>query len=152
MSETRICKQCGEEKQLNRFYNRKAYKDGYSPRCKDCYSDQTPKINWRIKNPSYQNQWASRNRDKTRLASMKSRLKHKYKISYDNYLELKRLQNNSCAICGKHESELEKSLCTDHSHFTGEVRGLLCDRCNKTIGQFEDNVELLQKAIDYLNK
>lgn len=38
----------------------------------------------------------------------------------------------------------------DHNHKTGQVRGLLCDRCNLTIGALEDDAALLQKAIDYV--
>jgi hypothetical protein len=41
-------------------------------------------------------------------------------------------------------------LSIDHCHETGKVRGLLCDACNTGIGRFSDQVDLLQKAIDYL--
>jgi hypothetical protein len=45
-----------------------------------------------------------------------------------------------------------KASCLDHCHKTGFVRGCLCRSCNTGIGYFKDNVETLQKAIDYLNK
>lgn len=32
------------------------------------------------------------------------------------------------------------------------TRGLLCSRCNISIGRFEDSVQLLESAVDYLKK
>lgn len=52
----------------------------------------------------------------------------------------------SCEIC---QLEVEK-LCFDHDHKTGEFRGWLCQRCNKSIGKFEDNPELIKKAVEYI--
>jgi hypothetical protein len=66
-------------------------------------------------------------------------------------------QEGLCAICGKPETaqgkhSVVKSLAVDHDHETGEIRGLLCSRCNNGIGHFGDNVELMKKAIEYLEK
>lgn len=38
----------------------------------------------------------------------------------------------------------------DHCHKTGVVRGLLCDKCNKGVGLFDDNVDKLAGMIQYL--
>jgi hypothetical protein len=59
-------------------------------------------------------------------------------------------QNGKCAICGVHESELPHRLAIDHCHATNEVRGLLCDHCNRGLGLFRDSPDFLIKATDYL--
>ena len=63
--------------------------------------------------------------------------------------------NDICDICGKKESALSRSggskrLAGDHCHKTGKWRGDLCQRCNTALGLFGDDVEILKKAILYL--
>jgi hypothetical protein len=59
------------------------------------------------------------------------------------------LSKDVCDICGKQASKLRRHA-IDHCHKTGKIRGLLCDTCNKGLGLFYDNIDLMQKAIDYL--
>lgn len=74
-------------------------------------------------------------------------------ISLDDYNELLKEQNHSCAICGIDEVDATHgTLCVDHCHETGEVRGLLCHNCNVGIGNLQDSVALLDAAIDYLKR
>ncbi len=65
-------------------------------------------------------------------------------------------QNHCCAICGKPEKEMRngavKHLAVDHDHKTGKVRELLCTACNKGLGHFDDDIDLMIKAIAYLRK
>jgi hypothetical protein len=79
-------------------------------------------------------------------------LKKTFGISIEEYNRIFELQNGCCAICGKHQSELTHTLCVDHNHNTGEVRGLLCSNCNVGIGSFHENIEVLHSAIDYILK
>jgi hypothetical protein len=78
--------------------------------------------------------------------------------AYDNYEKLLVAQNNVCAICQKPETTIDKnknaprSLAVDHCHSSGMVRGLLCGSCNKGLGLFKDNTELLNSAKKYLIK
>jgi hypothetical protein len=58
-------------------------------------------------------------------------------------------QRGTCAICEQGFIETPR---VDHDHETGKVRGLLCHHCNTGLGQFKDNIEILQNAIAYLEK
>lgn len=78
------------------------------------------------------------------------RLQYKYGITPDEYLKLHADQAGCCAICGIHESKTIKRLHVDHCHDTGRVRGLLCAKCNTSIGQFEREPERLLRAYDYI--
>lgn len=61
-----------------------------------------------------------------------------------------------CAICGaflSSESKIKRERGhIDHCHETGKARGVLCDLCNKGLGQFRDSIDYLTKAIEYLRK
>jgi hypothetical protein len=77
-------------------------------------------------------------------------INHHYGISYDQLLELYKKCNNRCSICGIEEKDIKGKLHVDHCHDTGKIRGLLCKNCNVALGHFKDNVDLLKKAINYL--
>jgi len=70
-----------------------------------------------------------------------------HRLTKDEYEELVRKQKGVCAIC---EQPPRTRLCVDHNHITGEVRGLLCHRCNSAIGHAQDDVTILRKMIRYL--
>lgn len=56
-----------------------------------------------------------------------------------------KLLGDACEICGETEN-----LAIDHCHVSGKVRGRLCFNCNGGLGNFKDNVNSLERAIDYL--
>lgn len=86
----------------------------------------------------------------------KADLSRFYGVTLDWYNQTLEKQAYACAICGKHESQNTKrngkplKLSVDHCHFTGRVRGLLCNNCNRAIGMLEHSVSTLNAAIDYL--
>ena len=58
----------------------------------------------------------------------------------------------ACEICGRYPKEDPKGLCIDHNHKTGEIRGRLCFRCNRGLGQFGDSPFLIERALSYLKQ
>ena len=58
-----------------------------------------------------------------------------------------RTGNEVCDICGR-----RRKLEVDHNHKSGEIRGMLCRRCNGGLGQFLDDSELLRAALRYLEE
>ena len=77
-------------------------------------------------------------------------LKSNYGLTPDEYDKLFEMQEGRCAICKTPQEELPKRLHVDHDHKTGKIRGLLCQKCNHGLGQFNDNSSLLYEAIKYL--
>jgi hypothetical protein len=50
-----------------------------------------------------------------------------------------------CVICGS-----EENLVVDHCHKTNTIRGMLCNHCNRGLGHFRDDPQLLEFAKIYL--
>jgi hypothetical protein len=67
----------------------------------------------------------------------------------DAYEHLLVEQGYVCGICGG--LPISTRLAVDHDHRSGDVRGLLCRRCNTALGSFRDSTELLRSAIKYLD-
>ena len=155
MAVTKTCTSCKVEKSLSEFYKSKVNKDGFSCICSSCLRERNM-ANYHKKNKEnpdfqkerykrYKENYAHRDRDKVK----NSWLKRRYGITLDDYNYMLQEQEGQCAICGKKQIE---SLYVDHSHITGEVRGLLCHKCNSVLGYVNDDVNILAKSINYLER
>ena len=131
----RVCGKCKVEKKYSEFYTigLSNYPHGIGYRCKECDA--------KYRKERYD---PARNREKE--------YKIKYGMTLDDYNRMLASQNNKCAICNRKSNNhrQNKHLDVDHCHTTGKIRGLLCHGCNVGIGSLQDDVELLEKAIDYL--
>ena len=91
------------------------------------------KKEWRKKNPSYNADY---------------QLRIKYGITLQKYEELLHKQDNKCFICRKDQSEESRRFAVDHDHKTGEIRGILCNFCNRRlIGRHRDPDQFERAAI-----
>lgn len=75
--------------------------------------------------------------------------KRKYGISLVDYEQMFEEQGGVCAICKQTDA---RRLAVDHCHSMKKVRGLLCVKCNRALGGFNDDVIRLREAITYLEK
>lgn len=112
----------------------------------------------RKNNPEKHAEWSRRGREK--LGQLRSTLEvcRRLHTTIEHYYKMLEEQNNKCAICNREErrkSRTDGKICAlaiDHCHKSGKIRALLCHACNTGIGKFEDNIELLQSAIRYLEQ
>ena len=112
---------------------------------------------WRVLHPEhcrhYSRDWGRKHPD----CAHKHKLKYRYGLTIEEYNSRLKDQNNVCAICQRPEiatyrSKTPQHLSVDHDHKTGKNRGLLCDRCNRALGQFGESQVLMQSALAYLRK
>jgi hypothetical protein len=87
--------------------------------------------------------------DKGKAAKRNAHLKYEYGISTADYDKQLALQGGVCGICG--EKDEHQRLSVDHDHKTEQFRGLLCEDCNRALGMFDDSVERLMRAAQYLS-
>lgn len=97
----------------------------------------------------YQKEWQRRDRKKNPERYRFVRLKSVYGISKIEFEKLLEFQNNRCALPFCNKLLIGRDVCVDHDHETGEVRGLLCQKCNRALGFFK-NVDALGQAAYYL--
>lgn len=132
--ETKQCPGCGVTKSLSEFHKNRSTCDGRHYACKECRKAESRK--YLLNNPE---------------AVKKSKYKTRFNLVLEQYHRMLLEQDGLCGICRKPESR-KRSFSVDHNHDTGKIRGLLCSRCNLGIGQFGDQIDLLNKAVDYLRK
>lgn len=79
-----------------------------------------------------------------------AKLRAKYGIDLPDFERMLAEQGGACATCRRVPDG--RDLCVDHDHATGKVRGLLCDLCNRTLGQAGDDPDLLDRMAAYLRQ
>lgn len=124
------CKVCGAEanyeEDLKNFCKDKNHPKGYRNLCKKCKSIQS-------------NKYITSDKGKN------TTLKNRYGMTLEEYRKMYEKQNGKCLICEK-----EGKLDVDHNHSTGEIRGLLCNACNRGIGFLKDSPINLLRGYNYL--
>jgi len=72
----------------------------------------------------------------------------RYNITEEEILDL--LSEDTCGICEEKCSGKNKVI--DHCHSSGNIRGILCRKCNLGLAHFNDDIKIFVNAIKYLKK
>lgn len=126
----RKCTVCATENNGTNFHRGGVAKDGLHSKCKKCRSAAE------------------------KLVRRKPEFRAKrYGLAVSTMNEM---LSNGCMICGSKNKlviDHDHSCCNKQNYSCGKcVRGVLCDRCNVGLSHFEDNVEKLEKAANYLRR
>lgn len=85
---------------------------------------------------------------RARRSKHNTHIKTAYGITIDEYDAILLSQGGKCAICKGGTSK--NFFAVDHNHKNGNVRGLLCARCNTGLARFMDNITNLRRAVRYM--
>lgn len=113
--------------------------DRYVPLCDDCLTATVSEWSGHVSAPG-----------------AVTRLRSKYGLTAGEHAQMFTDQGGLCAICRDPARSSKTSvhgtgLVVDHDHGTGEVRGLLCSRCNAAIGLLDDNAGWMHAAATYVS-
>jgi hypothetical protein len=145
-SKGRSCTKCGVYKPYSEYSKKNSnfYRgiglphQVLQPRCKVCAAEDTKQ--WNL------TQTPERKKDLY--------FRRIYGMGLDEFETRWEEQRGSCKICNRLLSRAPQtgdSVVVDHNHETGEIRGLLCNECNRGIGYLKDNPMLCLKAFRYLS-
>jgi hypothetical protein len=151
----RTCKRCGGPKEVREHRSgKRAGKVLW--RCRSCRNayQRERQANVPEVRRAYLNAYRASDAGKRMLLG--GELRKSYGITVDDYDRMLVAQNGVCAVCRRHETVRRNNtlrrLSVDHDHETGRVRGLLCSKCNRGMGYYEDDPARLRAAADYLEK
>ena len=117
----KICRLCGVAKPVEDFGKEKKGMDGLRSECKSCHS----------------------------IKKRENHLKRRYGLTVKQYDNMLKRQHYGCRICGS-QCQTGRRLAVDHCHKSGQIRGLLCNKCNKGLGYFNDDINRMNLAAQYL--
>ena len=143
--QTKFCRKCNSDVPVENFHKATKEKDGLYCWCKPCR--RAYDISKEATRLPYHRARYHNNKDEY----LDNFYKRRYKITLADYNRMLQEQNNACAVC-KQSCVSGRRLSVDHSHTTGNVRGLLCGNCNKSLGCAKDSIDILNGLIEYLKK
>lgn len=137
---TKECNTCKEVKGVEDFYKRSDLKEGtgLSYQCKKCELKRKRDVKKNAKPMAI-------------LNKRKYYIKKHYGMTLDDLRDLLDKQKGVCAICKTDLGQLDRIYSIDHCHDSGEVRGLLCNKCNIKVGWFECIEDEIPIYKEYLN-
>ena len=124
------CNKCQKWLPLDAFGENKRTASGRQDYCKTCHNAYTGSF------------WA-------KVAAYEQLLAQKWRMTPGDYLDLWRVQDKKCIICGAALTLYHRDT---HVHVFGYQKRLLCTTCNKGMECFRDDPSLLVKALEQIDK
>jgi len=164
------CSRCRKKKPLSDFGKNKHNKDGYTYWCKHCRSKYYAPRDYR----ESVKRWKKSHKDGVKEYNKKYNKKYyqshrKYFKEHSKMQSSRRLgltpeerdlfivsRGSCCEVCGisrgTHYELFNSDLCIDHCHLIGEIKGVLCNACNRSAGLLRDDIGLAWKLFKYLER
>jgi len=130
---SRICKESSDEKRVAHMLYMREYRED--------------PVN-REKHNGFSRAWHRKTLPTRRVQARVGHLRRTFGLTPEQFGEMMLRQGGSCATCDRPPKR--DVLNVDHNHETGEIRGLLCDRCNTFIGYLEKAPELVETWQAYI--
>jgi hypothetical protein len=118
---------------------------------------------WAASNPDKVKAYYERNKERNLERNRQWRVNNPEKHAAQQARQYKRHRNNRplpgglCDLCRHEETALarrdtgeKRALQQDHDHKTGTLRGRICLDCNRGLGAFKDDPELMRRAAEYV--
>lgn len=155
----RFCKKC--ERRAEFYVSHPAW-------CKECHKRIHRTYYWRNRNRELARQrrrysdpvkrahdvnrakrWYRKNKERVRIRAWA----RQYGLTETQFQNLWKQQKGRCAVCKKPVSfQTRNSAHVDHCHATQKIRGVLCGKCNRGLGHFDDQPTRLRDAALYIEK
>jgi hypothetical protein len=177
----KTCTRCQLRKPAAAFYSHPTTRDGLSSWCRVCtcaerkaVAERDPEAHrekarrwyWANRERAIarttrsRKRWGPQQKARHREVNFNSMLRRKYGLTREAWEHMIAQQNGLCAICGLPPEIKDRGTTrtkstpwvVDHNHSTGQVRELLCGRCNTLVGFIELNPHLVPSALNYLKR
>ncbi len=146
----KVCATCKETKSYLCFTKVSRRHDLLDSNCKDCRNKIFAEYREANREKLHQRyvEHKKNNPEAVAKAHRKTKLKQ-YALTPERYDSILVGQEGKCSIC-RRLPHPDQRLAVDHCHTTGQVRGLLCFKCNQAIGALDECPERIFSAIEYL--
>ena len=147
----KTCRVCGVAKAEDLFtHGRGGIRTNRCRVCTALYMGE-----YRRKNKDKWKTWAEINSNpKSAHSARMAQIRYKFKMGEQELSDMMDDQQGLCLICRDSLTDPSRNKLDqyniDHNHDTGEVRGLLCSKCNTGIGYLKDSSDVCMRAATYL--